>query len=63
MYETDGDIDSIVKVVHPLKECSKQIYLRIDGKSGFESRCKMNNIVDNTKCDHNGWYIASNVSH
>ena len=46
------DLDKFTVVENHDKNsfCSKQLYLRIDGKTGFEDECRMDWIVDDTVC-------------
>lgn len=40
--------------------CEKQLYLRIDGLSGFEDICRMEWIIDDTLCDDQcGWRLRN----
>ena len=46
----DLDNFTVVENQDPNSLCSKQLYLRIDGKTGFEDKCRMKWIVDDTVC-------------
>ena len=46
----DLDNFTVVENQDPNSLCSKQLYLRVDGKTGFEDKCRMEWIVDDTVC-------------